>query len=223
MPEAQNYSSSDCKVSISLQADALSCRVTVRAIGRCDIDFDSSSASTTEEDIKKKGYSGDCFVEQYVIYPILRCKAIKRQRISYTVNDSNKELKWSEKSSEPGYWERIRVRSSRLDRVKQMQFNPAPVRGGNNEEMSCLLPVHQTNSNGGDLEITTLIRHKDWTDWYIYESEFQDCSKKIDLAASQNNVAFRPTSSWTTWLEDHQLPIRHGTNDSTKKINRQVT
>ena len=212
--EAQMYSGADCKASISLQAVASDCRVTIRAIGARDIHYEPSSASTTEEDIKKKGYAGDFFVEQFVICPILRCKAIKRQRISYTVNDSSKELKWSEKSSEPGYWERIRVRSSRLERVKQMQINPVPVRGGNNEEMSCLLPIHQTNSNG-DLEITTLISHKDWTDWYIYESKFQDCSKTIDLAASQNNVAFRPTSSWTTWLEDHQ--IRHGTNDGPKK------
>jgi hypothetical protein len=54
----------------------------------------------------------------------------------------------------------------------------------------------------GEMQVMTLLSRIDWPDWYIYEAEFQEWTKTIDLAAAQNDVAVRPTSCWTTLLDE---------------------
>lgn len=162
----------------------------------------------TEDKLRRTGVAGDHLVQELVLYPILRCRAIRKQRIDYTVNESGKEpaelsrkLEWATSLPRSEYQGRSCVRSSDVALMKQMQLHPVPVSGRDCEDRVRLLPAPHIDSNG-DLAVTTLLSHADWSDWYVYEAEFQDCAETIDLAASQNDVAFRPTSCWTTLLDD---------------------
>ncbi|ROW10145.1 hypothetical protein VMCG_01833 [Cytospora schulzeri] len=193
---------SDCKATVSFQGGGSYYGISAGVKQNSDITFEYSSTSMTEEDLRMTGVAGDQLVQELVLYPILRCKAIRKQRIDYTVNELTQELEWGTNSPRSESWERICVRSPRLARFEKMQLHPVPVNGGEREDNARLLPVPRIDSNG-DFQVTTLLSHADWPDWYIYDAEFQDCAETIDLAASENDVAFCPTSCWTTELDDH--------------------
>ncbi|KAJ8125595.1 hypothetical protein O1611_g8043 [Lasiodiplodia mahajangana] len=195
---------SDCKASIEFHLEGSYYGTSAGVTQSSNISFEYSSTSVTEEILRKNGVAGDTLVEELVLYPILRCKATRKQRIDYIINTKGKNLKWGNNSSGPKHREQLlRVPSSRLGRIAKMQFHPVPVNGSGHESMARLLPIPRIASNG-EIEVVTLISCADWQDWYIYEAEFQECSETIDLAASRNNAAFRPTSCWTTFLDDNR-------------------
>ncbi|KAI0099655.1 hypothetical protein GGR51DRAFT_551999 [Nemania sp. FL0031] len=183
---------SDCKASIEFNDGGSYYGTSTGVTRSSDISFEYSSTSLTEEILHKKGVAGDRLVEELVLYPTLRCKATKRQRVDYTINTKKKQLEWGNDSSQPKQRERLCVPSSRLGRIAKMQFHPVPVGGKGKESMARLLPIPRIVSNR-EIEVATLISCADSQDWYVYEAEFQECSETIDLAASRNNVAFRPT------------------------------
>ncbi|KAI1129063.1 hypothetical protein F5Y10DRAFT_291447 [Nemania abortiva] len=192
-----------CKASIEFKLGGSYYGTSTGVTQSNNISFEYSSTSLTEGLLRKNGVAGDTLVEELLLYPVLRCKATRKQRIDYVVNTKTKDLEWGDGSSQPEYRERFRIPSSRLGRIVQMQFHPVPVRGSEHEGMARLLPIPRIVSNG-EIEVVTLLSRGDWQDWYIYEAEFQECSETIDLAASRNNAAFRPTSCWATFLDDNR-------------------
>ncbi|KAI0469302.1 hypothetical protein F4859DRAFT_487685 [Xylaria cf. heliscus] len=194
---------SECKASIEFRHGGSYYGVSTGVAQNRNISFEYSSTSVTEDVLRKNGVAGDTLVEELVLYPILRCKATRKQRIDYVINTKNKDLKWRDKLCRVRYRESTRVPLSCVGPIAGMQFHPVPVNGTGHESMARLLPIPQIISNG-DIEVVTLLSRADWQNWYIYEAEFQDSSERIDLAASRNNIAFRPTSCWTTFLDNNR-------------------
>lgn len=49
--------------------------------------------------------SGDTPNHPLFVCPLLKGKAVKRQRIGYTINDNSAALEWTPKSYESGFWD----------------------------------------------------------------------------------------------------------------------
>ncbi|KAK3943795.1 hypothetical protein QBC46DRAFT_446578 [Diplogelasinospora grovesii] len=172
--------------------------VTVEAKASSELSFNYSTSTTTKETLETKGVSGDTPIHQLFVYPTLRCKVIKKQRIDYTINDSSKELKWTGESYKPGYWDARWVADKRLDEIRKVQFHPVPMDGNGLGGKAYMLPVPEVTADG-ELDITTIMSRQGWIDWYVYDIAWQTVAdQKITLAAPHNDVAFQPMSTWTT-------------------------
>jgi hypothetical protein len=200
---AESKFNSGCKASISFENDGSfygtrpGVRQTINAA------FEYSDTSVTKAQLRRDGVAHDTLVQELLLYPTLRCRGIKRQRIDYTVNVASKSLEWATKPSNADGMERVRVRASRLaGRIgSKLSLHPVPVHGSESEDEARLLAVPKMAPDG-EMQIMTLLSRIDWPDWYIYEAELQEWTKTIDLAAAQNDVAVRPTSCWTTLLDE---------------------
>ena len=169
-----------------------------------NLSFTYSKSSTTKENLETKGTSGDEPVHQLFVYPTLRCKVIKRQRIDYTINDSSRELKWTGESYNPGYWDKRWVSDKRLGEVRKLGYHPVPMEGNGLGHKAMILPVPQLTADN-DLEITTIMSREGWIDWYVYDLPWDTAEKTITLAAPHNDGAFRPMSTWTTLVSEALL------------------
>ncbi|KAL8340450.1 hypothetical protein RB601_006511 [Gaeumannomyces tritici] len=199
---AESKFNSGCKASIYFQhgGSFYSTRSDVRQTAK--LAFEYSDTSATEAQLRRNGVADDTLVQELLLYPILRCKGIKRQRIDYIVNMTRKSLEWAAKPSYTDGLERVRVKASRLARrIANLQLHPVPVYGSEGEDEARLLPVPEIGQDG-DMQVMTLLSRADWPDWYIYEAPFEEWTKTIDLAAPQNDVAVRPSSCWTTLLDE---------------------
>lgn len=175
--------------------------VTANVKSNSDISFRYSSTTTTKEKLETTGTSGSTPIHQLFVYPVLRCKVIKKQRIDYTINDSSSELKWTGESYNPGYWDARWVADSRTHELSKLVRHPVPMEGNGLGHKGYILPI-PTLTGDGELDVTTIMSRQGWVDWYHYdvpwetEADFGD--ETIDLAAPNNDVAFRPMSTWTT-------------------------
>jgi hypothetical protein len=172
--------------------------VTANVKSSSTIEFKASTSSSVNEASKIIGTTGDVPVHELMLYPILRCKVIKKQRIEYMVTESGYQLMWGH--NDTAFWEERRVVDGRVDGVRKLAYHPVPMNGENGlASVTYLLPVPQVTSDG-DLEVTTLLSRSHWADWYHYDIAWEDCSgsnETIDVASPNNSVAFRPMATWT--------------------------
>ncbi|KAK3984315.1 hypothetical protein QBC44DRAFT_388583 [Cladorrhinum sp. PSN332] len=216
-----------CKAAISFQPDGSYYGTRIGLKSSADLAFEYSSSSLTEEQIQTKGLPGGTLLQELVLYPILRCKATRRQPINFTVDGESKQLEWGSKPSDPSDMQGIRVPSSQLGRIVQMEFRPVSNtdRSGEAEAeaVARVLPVPKFGPDG-ELHVTTLLGHVDsQQEWYIYKAEFEGCSLTIDLAAPQNNVAFPPTSCWASLLEEPDEAFESARVSSGHQDHREVS
>lgn len=183
--------------------------VTANVKSSSDISFKYQTSTTVKEKLSTEGASGAIPIHQLFVYPVLRCKVIKRQRIDYTINDSSAELKWGSHSYDAGFWDERWVDATRTQELSQLIHHPVPMEGNGLGHKAYMLPI-PTLDDDGELDVTTIFSRQAWIDWYHYdvdwETEDQFGEETIDLAAPQNDVAFRPMSTWTTIvssLPDH--------------------
>lgn len=186
---------------LTIEAGGTYFGVTANVKSTSEIAFGYSSSSTTTESLEITGTSGNTPIHQLFVYPVLRCKVVKRQRIDYTINDSSKELKWTPESYNPGYWDARWVADGRTQEIKNLIRHPVPTEGSGLGHKAYLLPI-PTITGDGELDITTILSREGWVDWYHYdipwETEADFGEETIDLAAPDNDVAFRQQTTWTT-------------------------
>jgi hypothetical protein len=163
------------------------------------VSFDYSVLSTTTETLETSGVQGNEPVHQLFVYPLLRCKVIKKQRINYTINDSSEELKWTADSYKEGYWDAHWVAAKRMKEILQYAFDPVPMKGKGLGHKAKILPVPKVTATG-ELNVTTVMTRQGWLDWYVYDREWQTVTnnQKISFASPNNEVAFQPMATWTT-------------------------
>jgi hypothetical protein len=182
--------------SLDIEAGGSYYGVTAGVKSSSSVEFKASTSSTVTNASTTTGSTGDLPVRELMVYPILQCKVIKKQRIEYTINDESSELKWGN-SYEDGFWNERNVPDTRLNEVKKLAYHPVPMSGGGLGEKAYLLPVPQVTSNG-DVEVTTLLSRQGWTDWYHYDVAWEDGNDMtIEVAVPNNSVAFRPMATWT--------------------------
>lgn len=85
---------SGCKATLSFQRGGSYYGMSAGVRQTTNIAFDHSSTSMTEAELRRTGVPGDQLVQELVLYPILRCKAIRKQQINYTVNELSKKIEW---------------------------------------------------------------------------------------------------------------------------------
>ncbi|KAJ2915979.1 hypothetical protein MD484_g4438, partial [Candolleomyces efflorescens] len=171
--------------SVNISAGGSYLGITVDAKASSTIDLKFEKTRTSEETRKTEGTTGKAVVE-LMVYPILQCKVLKKQRINYTMER--------------------RVADGRLTAaVRRLAYHPVPMSGDTSSAGDTwILPVPQVTSDGG-VEITTLISRNNWSDWFHYDVSWDDCSgsqETIDVAAKENGgVAFGPLASWWSFGE----------------------
>ncbi|KAF7587900.1 hypothetical protein BBP40_006606 [Aspergillus hancockii] len=181
---------------ISIEAGGSYYGVTASVKSTSELSFRYSQSTTTKETLTTKGVSGNEPVHQLFLYPTLKGKAVRRQRIDYTLNDSSAELKWTPRSYDKGYWDERWVDDGRLGEVRKLAFHPVPMEGNGLPNKGYILPLPWFSASG--LEYTTIMSRSSWRDWYVYDIPWESCDKTISIAAPKNDVAFRPMSTWTT-------------------------
>jgi hypothetical protein len=174
------------------------------------LSFRYSNTAAIQKKLETAGTSDSTHIHQLFVYPVLRCKVIKRQRIDYTINNSSKELKWTPESYNSGYWDARWVADSRIQEIRKLILHPVPMDGNGLGHKAHMLPIPTVTADG-ELEVTTIMSRKGWIDWYHYdipwETEKDFGEETIDLAAPDNDVAFRPMSTWTTLVSSISNPI----------------
>ncbi|KAJ6012596.1 hypothetical protein N7522_002951 [Penicillium canescens] len=182
---------------ISIEAGGSYLGVTASVKSNSEIAFKYKQSSTTTETLETKGMSGNEPIHQLCVYPILKGKAIRRQRIDYTINNDSNELKWTEASHGEGYWEAREVSDARLNEFRKSQFHPVPMVGNGLPSKGYILPLPWFEGN--TLNFTTLMSRQSWENWYVYDKfPWESCNKPISIAAPNNGVAFGPMATWTT-------------------------
>lgn len=180
---------------VSIEAGGSYYGITASVKSNSSVSFAYSKESLDKDRIETLGITGEVPIHQLVVYPLLRCKIIKVQRIEYTANNSSEELKWETDASWGDRW----VADKRLGRVQKLALNPVPTDGNGIGGKVYILPFPEVNSNG-DVDVTTIISRQGWIDWYVYDAPWKnaEAGKYIDLAAPSNDTAFRPMATWTT-------------------------
>ncbi|KAJ2919593.1 hypothetical protein MD484_g804, partial [Candolleomyces efflorescens] len=183
--------------SLDIEAGGSYYGVTASVKSSSSIEFKVSTSSTVTHASTTTGTTGDVPVHELMVYPILQCKVIKKQRIEYTINDHSDELKWGWHSYDDGFWDERRVADTNLSEVKKLAYHPVPMSGNGLPGKAYLLPVPQVTGTG-DVEVTTLLSRKGWKDWYHYDVAWEDCNDlTIQVAVPNNSIAFRPMATWT--------------------------
>lgn len=161
-----------------------------------DAHSDNDIPSVVGKDEVETVTGGTSPIHQLSVFPVLRCKAIKKQRIEYSVNDRSAELKWGENSYASGFWDNIRVDSARVNPVRPLQMNPVPMYGKGLGEKTFLLPMPHVTDDG-ELEITTLFSRQGWVNWFVYDEQpWEPADDTLDFAVPANDVAFKPVTTW---------------------------
>ncbi|KAK5991606.1 hypothetical protein PT974_09891 [Cladobotryum mycophilum] len=183
---------------LTISARASYFGVTAEAKSHSSMSFQYTKSTTTKETLKTTGKTGDQPVYQLALYPLLKCKVIKRQRIEYTINDSSEEIKWGTHSYEKWFWDNHYVNPNRLDEVEKATLHPVPMEGNGLGNKAYMLPVPQLTKSG-ELDVLTLLTRTGWKGWYRYDAhEWENVNMEITVAAPDNHVAFRPAMTWTT-------------------------
>ncbi|KAK7421106.1 hypothetical protein QQZ08_010110 [Neonectria magnoliae] len=137
-------------------------------------------------------------IHQLTVFPMLRVRALKQQRIELHLNAS-KKLTWA-KTETAGYWDKTVVSAKRISpAVGSFQLHPLPLQGP--DDLSKLLfiqPVPRLLDNG-ELEVTTLISRSGWPEWYLWEdTHWVDAAPNrfLMVAAPQNQTAFQAMTTW---------------------------
>ena len=201
---------------VSIEAGGSYYGVTAKVKSDTTLSFKYSQSTTTKESLTTKGVSGNEPIYQLFLYPILKGKAVRRQRVDYTINNSSKELKWME--SEGHFWKDREVSDERLADVRKLAFHPVPMEGNGLPEKGYILPLPWFE--GDELKYTTLMSRESWEDWYIYdkESPWEHCDKQISVASPHNGVAFQSMSTWTTLVSLLTFPlVQDGTENKSSK------
>jgi len=153
------------------------------------VSFEVKKSRYLEEQWETKGTTGEVPIHKLFVYPLLRCRIVKRQDIEYTVNNSSTELKWT-RDRDQGHC----VGSGRLSRVRKLQFNPVPMTGWAVNGKTHILPVPKVEN--GVFSVTTLMSRTEWTDWYVYDApnaDWEDVHKgTMDFSAPNSGTAFGP-------------------------------
>jgi hypothetical protein len=182
--------------SLEIEAGGSYMGITASLKSSNEIKFEVSKSTTVDETLKEFGEVGDVPVHELFVYPNLRCKVVKKQRIDYTINDSSKELKWTPDSYREGYWDERWVGDSNLGSLKKLAWNPVPMSGNGLASKAYILATPQNAANG-DVEITTVMSRQGWKDWYHYDIPWQTTTDQtITLAVPNNTIAFQPTGTW---------------------------
>ncbi|KAK7420235.1 hypothetical protein QQX98_002890 [Neonectria punicea] len=137
-------------------------------------------------------------IHQLTVFPMLRVRALKQQRIDLHLNAA-KKLTWA-KTETAGYWDKTVVSAKRISpAVGSFQLHPLPLQGP--EDLSKLLfiqPVPRLLDNN-ELEVTTLISRSGWPEWYLWEeTHWVDAApdRFLMVAAPQNQTAFQAMTTW---------------------------
>ncbi|KAM0737991.1 hypothetical protein ACQRIT_007467 [Beauveria bassiana] len=184
------------EASISIEAGGSYMGVTATVKSSSEIKFQVSKSTTVDETIKTSGNLGDVPVHELFVYPNLRCKVIRKQRVDYTINDSSEELKWTPDSYRDGYWDERRVKNSNVGELRKLAWAPVPMYGNGLASKASILALPQNTADGG-VDIITLISRQGWGDWYHYDIPWQTVTDQhITLAVPNNTIAFQPTGTW---------------------------
>ncbi|PGH26584.1 hypothetical protein AJ80_01713 [Polytolypa hystricis UAMH7299] len=182
--------------SLEIEAGGSYMGITASLKSSNEIKFEVSKSTTVDETLKTSGKVGDVPVHELFVYPNLRCKVVKKQRIDYTINNSSEELKWTPDSYREGYWGERWVGDSNLGSLKKLAWHPVPMSGNGLAGKAYILPTPQNAANG-DVEITTVMSRQGWKDWYHYDVPWQTATDQtITLAVPNNTIAFQPTGTW---------------------------
>lgn len=166
-----------------------------------EIKFEVSKSTTVDEKVKESGEVGDVPVLELFVYPTLKCKVIKKQRIDYTINNSSQELKWTSDSYRTGYWDERWIGDSNLGPLKKLAWHPVPMSGDGLADKAYIIAVPQ-NAAHGDIDFTTIMTREGWKDWYHYDIPWEAGEDQtITLAVPVNTVAFQPTGTWAVLPE----------------------
>jgi hypothetical protein len=170
--------------------------VTASMKSTTDVSFGVQKSTFVQEQWVTKGKSGQVPIYKLFVFPLLRVRLIKRQHISFTINNSSEELKWSGDSYRDGYWGERWVGAGRLSRVTGLQYNPVPMSGWACPEKAYILPVPKVDDKG-EFSATTVMSRQGWKDWYVYDGAKWEGipageSTVMDLSARYNDCAFQP-------------------------------
>ncbi|KAF5696531.1 hypothetical protein FMUND_15662 [Fusarium mundagurra] len=145
------------------------------------------------------GNLSSCPIHQLTVFPMLRVRALKRQRIDLHVASTggDKGLWWAN-SDKSGYWDQVRVHAERIGPVSDFQLHPIPLKGpAEVARLVFILPVPQFSSNG-EIEVTTLISRSGWYNWFIWEEcPWEVTDELLVVAAPHNQAAFEAATTWT--------------------------
>lgn len=155
------------------------------------LSFEYSSSTLDEKKIETKGISGHVPISKLAVYPILRCKVVKLQRIEFKTNNSSTELEWNTNVPWGDRW----VDDKRLSRVKNLMLHPVPMEGDGLGGKIYILPLPEVKE-GGEVDVTTIISRQGWVDWYIYDGKWEDSNRYISLAVPYNDIGIKPLVTW---------------------------
>ncbi|KKF95612.1 hypothetical protein CFO_g2047 [Ceratocystis platani] len=180
--------------SLTIEAGGSYMGITASIKSTNEIKFEVSQSNSVEEKMNESGEVGDVPVHKIFVYPNLRCKVVKKQRINYTINDESNELKWDSHNGET--WNDRWVGDSNLGPLKKLAWNPVPMTGSGLAGKCYILPVPQ-NAPGGGVEVETVMSRQGWTDWYHYNLPWETPEDEtITLAVPNNSIAFQPMATW---------------------------
>lgn len=137
-------------------------------------------------------------IHQLTVFPMLRVRALKQQRIDLQVNAA-KKLTWTN-TEKSGYWDKTVVSAKRISSaVGSFQLHPLPLQGPDDlSKLLFILPVPRL-LDSGELEVATLVSRSSWPEWYLYEENAwvnAPADKILMVAAPQNQTAFQAVTTW---------------------------
>lgn len=183
---------------VSFKAGGSFYGVTANVKSTSKVGFEYSSRTESDESMETRGTSGNVAIHEVFVYPKLRCKIIKKQRIDYIINDSSSELRWTPDSCNSGYWDERWVADKRLNQMKRLIIHPVPMEGNGLGNKAHMFPISQITSRGNDIDVTTLMSRSGWSGWYHYDVPWEEGDgEAIDFASPNNSVAFPPMVTWT--------------------------
>ncbi|GKT41690.1 uncharacterized protein ColSpa_01871 [Colletotrichum spaethianum] len=179
----------NASASLFISADGSYAGITASAKVSSDISFGYSVESSHRETSESKVDVGSTFVAQLFVFPNLKCKVIKQQRIVYTIDEPIWKMKI------PGgdmNWGPRQIAVGRLD-GNYPRISPVPTKGKGLGEIAQLCPIF-TFVDGSEDEMNTLISRTDWEKWSLYDSYpwTEPTNQAITVAVPDNKCTFRP-------------------------------
>ncbi|KAI0097006.1 hypothetical protein GGR51DRAFT_486843 [Nemania sp. FL0031] len=166
-----------------------------------DITFEVSKSSTVDDAVEGRGPWGEHHAVELFVYPTLKCKVVKKQRMTYRINEATSELEWSKDSAQAGWWDERYVNDGSLGPLKKLVWHPVPLYGGDAKdglpEKGWMLAVPH-NAPNGDIDVTTLLSRSAWHNYFWYDVPWETVTdgQTITLAVPNNSIAFQPAATW---------------------------
>ncbi|KAL1861873.1 hypothetical protein Plec18170_000696 [Paecilomyces lecythidis] len=187
-----------CAAELELQAGGSFYGVTASAKISSNVSFSTETNVNKQTVVETTGKLGKKAVNELEVFPLLKVKVVKKQRVWYRVDNHWKKLYWDDGfwSDEHAWWDRTAVSPGRIDRlIKNLARHPVPVDGYIADDPTCMLALPQADGQG-NLDITTLFKLEHWDDWHVYRKHNWEAANETMKIAVPKGGAFPTMITW---------------------------